>query len=127
VIVDASALVAIALREPGFEALRTKLASASSVAVGAPTLAEAAIVLTAKGADAEALLGPILRDAAIAVVPFGEAHRQASVAAYVSYGKGRHPARLNFGDCLSYAMARVAAEPLLCVGEDFAKTDLELA
>ena len=126
-IVDASALVAIALREPGFEVLRTKLASASSVAVGAPTLAEAAIVLTAKGADAEGMLGPILRDAAIAVVPFGEAHRRASLAAYVSYGKGRHPARLNFGDCLSYAMAKVAAEPLLCVGKDFAKTDLELA
>jgi ribonuclease VapC len=48
------------------------------------------------------------------------------VQAFLRFGKGRHPAALNFGDCITYATARLAGEPLLCLGEDFAKTDLEL-
>jgi ribonuclease VapC len=126
-IADSSALIAIALREPGYDVLRRKLAASSATAVGAPTLAEAKIVLTAKGQDAEALLGPILREAGIAIVPFGSAHHDAAVEAFARYGKRRHPAGLNFGDCLTYAVAKVAGEALLCKGGDFEKTDVDLA
>ncbi len=61
------------------------------------------------------------------VVSFDERHWQLSLEAFERYGKGRHPARLNFGDCLSYATAKLAGQPLLCVGNDFAQTDVELA
>jgi ribonuclease VapC len=60
------------------------------------------------------------------VLSFGDAHWRIAQSAFVRYGKGRHPAALNFGDCLTYATAYVAGEPLLCVGNDFAQTDLEL-
>lgn len=53
-------------------------------------------------------------------------HRRAAGEAFLRFGKSRHPARLNYGDCMTYAVAKLAGEPLLCVGDDFAKTDLEL-
>jgi ribonuclease VapC len=56
-----------------------------------------------------------------------EQHRREAVDAYLRFGKGRHKARLNFGDCLTYAVARLANEPLLFAGDDFPATDLELA
>ena len=61
------------------------------------------------------------------MVPFGDAHYSAAVDAWLRFGKGRHRASLDFGDCLAYATARLANQPLLCVGEDFARTDLQLA
>ncbi|MEX2554466.1 MAG: type II toxin-antitoxin system VapC family toxin [Actinomycetota bacterium] len=61
------------------------------------------------------------------VVPFGENHWQEAVEAFERYGRGRHDASLNFGDCMSYAIARLAGEPLLCTGRDFVRTDLEIA
>jgi uncharacterized protein with PIN domain len=66
--------------------------------------------------DARALLARFLSEASIAVVPFGESHYGAAVEAWLRFGKGRHPAALNFGDCLSYAVASLADEPLLFVG-----------
>ena len=60
-------------------------------------------------------------------MPFGEAHWREALAAYRRFGRGRHRANLNFGDCLSYAVARLAGEPLLFVGDDFAATDLPRA
>ena len=54
-------------------------------------------------------------------------HWTVAADAYLAYGKGRHPARLNFGDCMTYAVAKLAEEPLLCLGDDFSATDLELA
>ena len=61
------------------------------------------------------------------VVPFGDAHWRVAVGAFVRYGRGRHRAGLNFGDCLTYAVASLADEPLLFVGDDFAHTDLTAA
>jgi len=128
VILDSSAIVAIVLREPGLEALVGKVARAEALAVGAPTLAEAGIVLTARlGKDARGLLQGLLREWDAATVAFGEEHWREAVTAYDRFGRGRHAARLNFGDCMAYAVARLADEPLLCTGGDFAKTDLELA
>jgi len=127
-ILDSSALITIVFKEPGYEAVVLKLGKANAVGIGAPTLAEAGIVLSARvRADTRGLLARFLQDFQINVIPFGEAHCRAAVDAYEKFGKGRHPAGLNFGDCMSYATARLADQPLLCVGDDFAKTDLVLA
>ena len=126
-IVDSSALVAIVLREPGWEALVDKL-SAGPAGTGAPTLAEAGVVLTAKlGPRGRSLLARVVQEARIAVVPFTDEHWPIAIDAYARFGKGRHAAALNFGDCLTYAVASLASQPLLYVGEDFAKTDLPRA
>jgi ribonuclease VapC len=128
VIVDTSAIVAIVVREPDYQTLLAKLAGADRVGIGTPTLTETAIVLSARlGVDARGLVTRLLTEAGIAAVPFGEMHLGAAVDAWLRFGRGRHPAGLNFGDCMSYATARVAGEPLLCVGDDFARTDLQLA
>jgi ribonuclease VapC len=66
-------------------------------------------------------------EAEVAVVPFADAHWKAAIDAHRRYGKGRHPAGLNFGDCLTYATAKLAGQPLLCTGRDFARTDLPIA
>lgn len=127
-ILDSSVIVAIVLREPGFEGLVRKIARAQAVGVGAPTLAEAGLVLTSRlGRDARGLLQGLLREWGAVTVTFGEEHWQGAVAAYARYGRGRHRARLNFGDCLAYAVAKLAREPLLCTGGDFPRTDLDIA
>ncbi len=60
-------------------------------------------------------------------IPFEDRHWGAAAEAFIVYGKGRHPAALNFGDCMTYATARLSGNPLLFVGEDFAKTDIPSA
>jgi ribonuclease VapC len=127
VIVDSSAIVAVLLREPGYEPVLEHLAAASAPAAGAPTLTETGIVLAARmGVTGKTLLARFVQESGLVVIPFGEQHWGAAVDAFLRYGKGRHPAGLNFGDCMTYAVARLAGEPLLCLGDDFAKTDLQL-
>lgn len=127
-ILDSSAVVAMVLREPGYEALVLKLDGAVTAGIGVATLIETSIVLSAKlGRDARGLLARLMDEASIATVPLTDVHYGIAVDAWQKFGKGRHPAALNFGDCLAYATARAAGEPLLCVGDDFARTDLELA
>ena len=126
-IVDSSALVAIVLREPGWETLTEKLSSGPAGA-GAPTLAEAGVVLTVKmGPRGRSLLARVVQEARISVVPFTDEHWPIAIDAHARFGKGRHAAALNFGDCLTYAVASLAGQPLLYVGEDFGKTDLTSA
>jgi len=128
VILDSSAILAILLKEKGCEDLITRLASVPTAGVGAPTLAETGIVLTARlGTRARQILSLFLLESKLVIVPFGEMHWRAAVEAYDRYGKGRHAAGLNFGDCMTYATARLARQPLLCTGRDFSRTDLELA
>jgi ribonuclease VapC len=128
VIVDSSALVAVLLREPGHAPLLDRLGSEAAAGVGAPTLAETGIVLAARlGMSGRTLLARFVQESDLVVVPLEEAHWGVAVEAFLRFGKGRHPARLNYGDCLTYAVARLADEPLLCVGDDFAQTDLALA
>lgn len=127
-IVDSSALVAIAFAEPGCQELITKLAGAPSAGIGTPTLAETGVVLAARlGQDSRDLVIRLLDEFSIEEIPFGDRHWREAVDAYLRFGRGRHKARLNFGDCLTYAVARLANEPLLFVGEDFRETDLESA
>lgn len=98
------------------------------VGVAAPTLVEVGIVLEARAGKGRAReLERFVREAGLAVVAFDAVHWRAAVDAWARFGKGRHPAGLNFGDCLAYAAARVAGRPLLCKGDDFPKTDLPLA
>lgn len=124
-IVDSSALIAILLAEPGHQGLVDHLARAAVVGVGAPTLAETGIVLTARiGVAGRSLLARLLDEAGIDTVPCTAAHWPVAVEAFARYGKGRHRAALNFGDCLTYATCRLAGRPLLCTGDDFPRTDL---
>ena len=127
-ILDSSAVVAVLFQEPGYEALLEKMFAAAEVSIGAPTLAETAIVVSARlGTDARPLLSRFLREGAIETLPFGEAQFGVAVGAWLRFGRGRHSASLNFGDCLAYATARLAGRQLLCVGQDFSRTDLSLA
>jgi ribonuclease VapC len=127
-ILDTSAVVAIVFKEPGYEALIDKLVETENVALGAPTVAETGIVLEARlRRDARGLILQLLDEWWVAIVPFGEDHWREAVDAYSRFGRGRHRAALNFGDCLTYAVAKLAGHPLLCLGGDFAKTDLPLA
>lgn len=126
-IVDSSAVIAVLLRQTGHEALLDRLEVAQSAGIGTPTLMETGIVLVARlGIAGKSLLARFLDEAGMTVVPFTSDHWPIAVDAYTRYGKGRHPAALNFGDCLTYAVCRQADEPLLCVGDDFRRTDLDL-
>lgn len=127
-IVDSSAVLAIFFREPGAEALLGRILDAGFAAIGAPTAAETGLVLTARlKTNATGALLRFFEETGIEVVPFTARHWQRAIDAYARFGKGRHPAGLNFGDCMTYATAALAGQPLLCRGEDFSKTDLELA
>lgn len=124
-IVDSSVLVAIVFQEPGFEMLVDVLAQSTATGASTPTLLEASIVLTARlRRDGGPIVRRLAQELEIQPVPFGELHWQAALDAFVRYGKGRHPAALNFGDCISYAAAQLADQPLLYIGDDFAKTDV---
>jgi ribonuclease VapC len=127
-IVDTSALIAIVFKEPGHEELIHKISEAEYLGIGTPSLAETGIVLSARlRGGGRTILARLCQELGLVQVPFGEAHWREAVDAYERFGRGRHSAKLNFGDCLSYATAKLAGQPLLCVGEDFSKTDLEIA
>ncbi len=127
-ILDSSALVAVVLREPGFERLLAAMKTSAPLGIGAPTLVEVLLVLTRKfHGDPKAEVFRLLRALEVEVIPFAEEHCLVAQRAYTRYGKGRHPAALNFGDCMAYATAKVADIPLLFVGADFGKTDVAAA
>ena len=127
-IVDSSALVAVVFQEPNYDVIIDKLVESEATGIGTPTLVETGIVLAARlQKDSRTLLERMLEEFDIAEVPFSEHHWRAALNAYLRFGRGRHPASLNFGDCLSYAVARLAQEPLLYVGDDFSATDVTKA
>jgi len=127
-VLDTSALVSIQIEEPGFQTLFRKIEEAPRVVIGAPILFEAAMVLSGRmGTDARFSLSRGLRQLGVEIIPFTEELYEAAVSAFLRYGKGRHPAGLNFGDCMSYALAFVSGLPLLYTGDDFSKTDIQAA
>ena len=127
-ILDTSVIIAISLREPGYEELVARMRSADVLGVGTPTLTEAGMVLSARlGVEPQALLDRFLRDFGVVPVVFGEQHWREALDAFRRFGKGRHPAALNFGDCLSYAVAKLTDRSLLFVGDDFPRTDIKVA
>jgi len=125
-VLDTSAVMAVLLHEPiadrlvsAMEADRTRLISAASVV-------ESSLVLLGRYGEAgEALLDRLLRGIGAEVVPVGEEQVVLARDAALRFGRGRHPAALNFGDCFSYALSVTRGEPLLFVGDDFSKTDVE--
>jgi ribonuclease VapC len=127
-ILDSSALIALIFKEPGHGQVMDKLTGSEYLGIGTPTLAETGIVLTARmGHLSNSLLVGLLQELGINEIPFGPAHWREAVDAYQRFGRRRHPARLNFGDCLSYATAKLAGQPLLFIGHDFSQTDIEQA
>jgi len=113
------------IEEPGHERLLDVTADAAEVAIGAPTLVEAEMVMIGRsGLPGRSLVAQFLERNDVEVIAFDEAQRRAATDAFISYGKGRHPAALNYGDCMTYATAHVADHPLLFTGNDFAQTDL---
>lgn len=126
--VDTSALIAIHLEEPGCEFLVGRIMSASVAIIGAPQVLEASMVLTGRlGPRAHLILRDSMRRLRIQVVPFTEEHSHAAVEAFLRFGRGRHQAALNFGDCIAYATAELSGFPLLYKGDDFAQTDIPRA
>lgn len=125
-IIDTSAIMAIVKREAGWRALLHALAT-DTAKISAGTLTELMIV-TENGISREARneASALLSAVTTEVVPVQEEDAVLAADAYARFGKGNHPARLNFGDCFAYALAKRTSEPLLCVGNDFARTDILL-
>ncbi|MEP9378609.1 type II toxin-antitoxin system VapC family toxin [Aquabacter sp. CN5-332] len=124
---DTSAIVAIALGEPEAEAF-TEIIGARRAYVAAPTVLEIKLVLTPRlGAYADAFLEALLSRPSIRCVDFTLPMYRLAADAFDRFGKGRHAARLNFGDCMSYAVAKAHDVPLLFKGNDFAQTDIRPA
>jgi len=128
VIVDSSAVLAILFREPGFEVFLRAILDSRSCSISAASLVEVSIVIDSRGGDAVIRQwDEFLRVSGMSVVAFTAEQAFIARRAYSDYGKGRHPAGLNFGDCFSYALAKATGEPLLFKGEDFRLTDVRAA
>lgn len=123
-VVDTSAMVAILSGEHGGEWLATQLGAATDRVMAAPTVLELSIVLEARAPTAVGIARRALRDAGIRVVAFDDELADISQEAWRRFGKGRAPAGLDLGDCFTYAVARRLGHPVLCVGDDFVRTDL---
>jgi ribonuclease VapC len=127
VIVDSSAIASVFLRRAGHERLLEAFAGAERAGIGAPTLAEASVeIATATGKDVQGLLARFVQEIDLTIIPFSDAHSRAAVEAFRRYGRGRSKAGLDLGECLAYATARLARQPLLADDPRFARTDLEL-
>jgi ribonuclease VapC len=127
-VIDTSAIVAIAMNESEAEAFERRIADAAVRLISAATVLEAAIVLeTRLGEPGGGELDLWLLRAGVEIVAVDAIHADQARRAWRRFGKGRHPAGLNFGDCFSYALAALTQEPLLFKGNDFSKTDIEAA
>jgi ribonuclease VapC len=128
VILDTSAVMAILRQEAEADRFTRALAEAPAVAISAATLLELGMVAEGKaGPGIRPKLDRILADAEAEIVPFTEAQAELAMMAWRRFGKGRHPAGLNFGDCFAYALARERNAPLLFKGDDFSQTDVKAA
>ena len=137
-ILDTSVLIAIILGEPDAHELTQRIYNEDTVLISAATLAETYIVIQSK-AQAESGFDPqlfqnavrqvdaLIKALDITVVPFGPKHARVAATAFENFGKGHHPAKLNFGDCMAYAAARESGEPLFFKGQDFRLTDIPTA
>jgi ribonuclease VapC len=129
VILDTSALVAVLRREPDARLFRDAIAGAARPAMSAATLVELSLVASSRGGGARGVAeaDALLLENRVEIVPFTAEHAALAREGWRRYGKGNHPAALNFGDCFSYALAKARNEPLLFKGGDFAQTDVKAA
>jgi ribonuclease VapC len=126
-VVDSSALVGILLDDPGSGVCLNALLLADAKSISALNYFESAIVLEArKGPGGRTALESFCSALNIQPAPFTAAHGQLAFDAWMRFGKGRHPAALNLGDCCAYALAQSTGLPLLAIGEDFSQTDVRL-
>lgn len=126
-VIDAAVLLAILRGEPDGPALQNAILNAPTRLISAVTRLEAAIAATGVGDPGAADdLDDLLAELSVSVMPFDEAQADIARDAFARFGKGRHPANLNFGDCAAYALAIAEAEPLLFKGPDYAATDVTL-
>jgi ribonuclease VapC len=126
-VLDSSALLAILSDEPERGAFVEQIEADGTRLISAATLLEAALVIEARRGEAAGReLDLFIHRAEISVVPVDAEQVDVARVAWRRYGRGRHRARLNFGDCFSYALAKVSGEPLLAKGRDFIQTDLTL-
>jgi ribonuclease VapC len=125
VVLDTSALLAVLQDEPERRSFNEAIEAADSAALSVASFVEASIVIEARhGADGLRALDRFIERAGIVVAAVDLEQGKVARDAFSRFGKGRHAAALNFGDCFSYALARVLGEPLLFKGEDFARTDV---
>jgi ribonuclease VapC len=128
VVIDTSALIAILLEESLAERLGRAIRGAPTRRISAASILEAGIVVQARLREAgERRLDRLLNHLQVEVIPFTEDHAGIARDAFRRFGRGNHPAKLNYGDCFSYALARALGEPLLFVGDDFSQTDIDVA
>ena len=124
-VIDTSALIAILLQEPEAQALALAVDRAATRLLSAATLLETAMVIEArKGEVGGRELDLLLYRAGIEVVAVDQEQAEIARIAWRKYGKGRHPANLDYGDCFSYALAKASGSPLLYKGTDFSLTDI---
>ena len=127
-VIDTSALLAILLQESEAVAFTRAIQSDPIRMLSALSALEASVVIEArKGASGGRDLDLLLHRSRIETVGFSPEQLEMAKAAYRKYGKGRHPAGLNLGDCCAYALAKVSGEPLLAKGNDFPRTDVRMA
>ena len=127
-VIDSSALIAIMAGEPERRAFIEAIAAADTRLVAAPTMLETSLVLLSRTGESRLQdLRDFCARGTVETVPFGPEHVALALDAFRRFGKGRHPAGLNFGDCFSYALAKATGEPLLFKGDDFARTDVRPA
>ena len=127
-VVDTSALMAMLLDEDKTNACELVLSEAHSAIISDASLLELRMVATSRlGEQGGRIADDLVQQAGIDRIPVTEQLADLAFDAWQKYGKGRHPAALNYGDCFTYALASHADLPLLCVGNDFAQTDLRLA
>jgi ribonuclease VapC len=125
-VIDTSALVAILQNEPERRKFNEAIEDAQVRSMSTASFVETSIILESRfGADGVRDLDLFIGKAQIALAPVDEDHAHLARDGFRKYGKGRHPAGLNYGDCFSYALARSQDEPLLFKGKDFSKTDVE--
>jgi len=122
IVVDTSAVMAIVRAEPGADWLSRQLRDNDHRLMSSATGLELGIVLESRTTTLTIL--DALRSLQIELMPFDEAQFELGLRAWRVFGKGRHPASLNYGDCFTYALAKVTGYPILCVGNDFARADL---
>ena len=127
-ILDTSAVIAILFYEEDAEKYARALAEADSRRMSAVSFVETAIVIEAQTQrEGNSQFDAFFRRAGITIEPVTEEQAYLARQAFLDFGKGRHPASLNFGDCFAYALSKVTGEPLLFKGQDFSKTDLRFA